>query len=289
MLNELLLHPVTESTFNAMLLNPPQALLLQGKRGMGKGFLASILASVILQCKPAQLTVQPYFLHIAPENDVIKIEQIRALKQFLQLKTTGRASIRRVVIIEDIMTMGDEAQNALLKMLEEPPADTVIILTSTTSSAVRPTVISRCQRIAILPPPKSLIQDYYKQKGYRQPEITKALAMSQGSIGLMHALLTNQNHPYLIHVQLAKDILTATEYQRLITIDRLAKDRLAIESLLEALSSICNVALQQASHASDVNKLKRWYRSIKAVDQASQSLRSKPSGKLLLTNLFLQL
>lgn len=289
MLNELLLHPVTKEALLAVAQSQPHAVLLRGKPGAGKGFTARVLAADVLGCLPDDLEKQPYFKPLVPDNGTISIEQVRELKQFLQLKTTGQAGIRRVVVLEDVMAMGDEAQNALLKLLEEPPADTMIILTSTYSTAVRPTVLSRSQVIAIQNPPQDMIVEYFQLQGSSQMSMNRALAISQGSVGLMQALLNNEEHPLLVHINLAKDILKDSVYQRLVRVDKLAKDRLAIEALLEALGSICNAAIQQAAKTNNTTNIKRWYRSLRAVDRANQALAYKPSGKLLLTDLFLQL
>ena len=59
----------------------------------------------------------------ATEKGSIAIEQIRALISFFQLKVPGKTKIKRVAIIQDADRMGLEAQNALLKALEEPPED----------------------------------------------------------------------------------------------------------------------------------------------------------------------
>ena len=289
MLNELLLHPVTREALLAIVQRQPHAVLLKGPRGSGKGFTATVLAADFLGCLPAELESQPYFLHILPENDSIKIEQVRELKQFMQLKTTGRAQIRRVVIIEDIMLMGDEAQNALLKLLEEPPADTILILTSTNSPVVRPTILSRVQTVVIQAPAEAQCEQYFVAKGYDPTDISKAYAVSRGAAGLLQALLDAQDHPLLEHIELAKQLLGASKFDRLSQVEKLSKDRAGIEALLEALNSICSAALQQTARANNLQKLQRWYRSLKAVDAATNALKSRPSNKLLLTNLFLEL
>lgn len=289
MLNEALLHPLTREALLAILQGQPHAILLRGGAGAGKGFIATLLAADILGCLPEDLSKQPYFLRIRSENDVIKIEQIRELKQFLQLKTTGTAEIRRLVIIEDAMLMGDEAQNAILKMIEEPPADTVLILTATNSGNLRPTIISRSQMITVQTPPKALTTEYFVEKGYDAKEVSKSLMISRGAIGLMQALLDSQDHPLSRQIELAKELLGADTYNRLIKVEALSKDRLGIEALLAAMTSICSTMLIQTAAANDRAKLERWYRTTSAVEAASQAFAFKPSAKLLLTDLFLQL
>lgn len=289
MLNELLLHPITQEALLAVVKAQPHALLLRGKSGSGKGYTASLVAADILGCLPQKLNIQPYFLRIPPDGDSIKIDQVRALKQFLQLRTAGPNQTRRVVIIEDIMVMTDEAQNALLKILEEPPQDTVLILTATHSLLVRPTILSRVQVVEILLPPNQQAAAYFESQGFTQDKVKKALAISQGAAGLSWALLNDTDHPLLEHITVAKEILAANTYERLCRADKLSKERTTVAALLEALNSICMAALHQTAQQNDSNKAKRWYKSLAAVDEANQGLARKPSNKLLLTNLFLQL
>ncbi len=86
---------------------------------------------------------------MAPENGLIKIERIRDLCGFLGMKPFEGKT--RAVIIADAQTMNPSAANALLKMLEEPPPQTVLILTAPEAADVLPTVVSRCRQIHFAP------------------------------------------------------------------------------------------------------------------------------------------
>ena len=80
---------------------------------------------------------------ISPEKGAIKIEQVRQLCQALSYPPYE--SDTRVVLLEDVHTMRAEAANSLLKTLEEPPADNLLILTADSSRELLPTIASRCQ------------------------------------------------------------------------------------------------------------------------------------------------
>jgi len=75
----------------------------------------------------------------------VRIGQIRALQNALRLRSTEGG--RRAAVIADAEWMNQEAQNALLRILEEPPPDTTLILVTTTSAGLLATVRSRCQRL----------------------------------------------------------------------------------------------------------------------------------------------
>ncbi|AAC07454.1 ATP-binding protein [Aquifex aeolicus] len=83
----------------------------------------------------------PDFVVIIPSGHYIKIEQIREVKNFAYVKPA--LSRRKVIIIDDAHAMTSQAANALLKVLEEPPADTTFILTTNRRSAILPTILSR--------------------------------------------------------------------------------------------------------------------------------------------------
>ena len=130
--------------------------LFAGPSGVGKKMIALGLAQVYLcperqnaqacgQC-PSCLKIQKQqsesvFL-LKPEGAQIKIDEVRALIDFLSLKSWHNG---QVVIIDGAETLNSQAANALLKSLEEPPESTLIFLITSTASALLPTVRSRCQ------------------------------------------------------------------------------------------------------------------------------------------------
>ncbi|MBI2036073.1 hypothetical protein HYT17_00335 [Candidatus Microgenomates bacterium] len=83
---------------------------------------------------------------IKPENS-IGIEEIRKLKITISLKPFK--SQTKAVVIEEAQKLTIEAQNALLKTLEEPPDHTIIVLTATNKELLLPTIVSRCQVIQL--------------------------------------------------------------------------------------------------------------------------------------------
>ncbi len=94
-------------------------------------------------CRKAALSIHPDLVEIIPQGESIRIEQIRHLqKEVIFAPLEGK---RRIVIIDRAESMGPSASNALLKILEEPPSHTVLLLSASTSSALLPTILSRCQ------------------------------------------------------------------------------------------------------------------------------------------------
>lgn len=142
----------------------PHAVLLTGKEGIGKGAFALEIAKILLcnarsddgrscgicaSCRKADLLIHPDLLVIRPDRNIIRIDQVRAIIEETTYRV--RKGHFRVVIIEDADRLGDEASNALLKVIEEPPEGNLFLLTSSRYYQILPTIRSRCCRIVLQP------------------------------------------------------------------------------------------------------------------------------------------
>lgn len=100
-------------------------------------------------CRKIQVDSHPDIIRMEPAGQYIRIAQIRELLGTLAMKPY-EAKLR-VVIISDAHAMNPEAGNALLKILEEPPESTILILTASGTADLLPTIVSRCQQIRFNP------------------------------------------------------------------------------------------------------------------------------------------
>lgn len=285
----LLLHTRTKEAIDAFLKAPTHAIMLVGPDGIGKGAVAFMLASKMLGLAEDVLHARQAFRHITPdEKNTISIEAVRSLQQFVKLKTTGRSTIRRVVLIEHADRMTTEAQNAFLKLLEEPPADTAIIITVAHITALLPTIRSRVQQLTITPPPKEvLMQAFSDQSGDRT---TQAYFLSGGLPGLMTALLAEDaTHPLVMSVAEAKQILQQPLFERLLHIEPLSKQKEQAISLCEALERIASAGLRQAADKDDATRLRKWHSILKESRAAKQAFQANGNTKLIMTNLLLHM
>ncbi|HEY7724038.1 MAG TPA: DNA polymerase III subunit delta' [Anaeromyxobacteraceae bacterium] len=193
------------------------AWLLAGPEGVGKGTAARTLAQALncergdgdacgacLPCRKIARGVHPDVLVLeeeramaragrweprggrAPSRDIV-VDQVRELvDRRLSLKRfEGR---RRVVVLDPADAMNPQAQNALLKTLEEPPADTVLLLVASRADALLPTVRSRCLRVPFAPLSDELVAARLEAAGRPREEARLAAALGGGSLGRALAL-----------------------------------------------------------------------------------------------------
>ncbi|SNZ06576.1 DNA polymerase-3 subunit delta' [Persephonella hydrogeniphila] len=177
-----------------------------------------------------ELNPHPDILVISPDRE-IKIDQIRKITDFLKLKG------KKVAIIEKAEKMNVEASNALLKTLEEPPENSMIILTTSNLNALLPTIISRCKKIRFKPLKKEEIQQILSLKGVEEKNIKTAIALSDGSMCIPEIIL---NRPNLF--KYAKDLFTVLSIDELhpegiISLGEIL-DRLEVEEVKEVLDIV---------------------------------------------------
>jgi DNA polymerase-3 subunit delta' len=160
----------------------PHSLLLCGTKGMGKAIFARQLAEFLLcehprihndipkicgYCKPCLLLkahTHPDLFRVEPaeEGKQIAIDQIRQLIEFCTL--TANYGRHQIIILNPAEAMNQNAANSLLKLLEEPPKSTMLLLISHRPSALLATIRSRCQRFDFSRPDKTVAHDWLTQK-----------------------------------------------------------------------------------------------------------------------------
>jgi DNA polymerase-3 subunit delta' len=132
-------------------------------------------------CRKIMREQHPDIIWVKPAGPFIKIDQIRSLCQTLAMKPY-EASMR-VVILTDAQAMNPSAGNALLKILEEPPVRTILILVATHTSDLLPTVVSRCQHIRFKPITKKNLKSILVRDHDVPPEEAAVIAaMAGGSL-----------------------------------------------------------------------------------------------------------
>ncbi|MEB4590354.1 DNA polymerase III subunit delta' [Candidatus Thiothrix sp. Deng01] len=160
------------------------ALLATGEEGCGNEmFLRSLAQSLLClhptadggacnQCRSCQVfaaQAHPDFISVTllEDKQSILIEQIRELNYFLSLSRSY--SPRRVAIIAPADRMNVNAANSLLKSLEEPAADTHLLLLTAQPAVLLPTIRSRCQEVRLPPPPRQTALTWLQTQELQNP------------------------------------------------------------------------------------------------------------------------
>ena len=189
----------------------PHALLFTGIEGVGKRMTALTFAMACncmnakqgtqhqdtasnpclhcRSCRKIKSGNHPDIIFIKPSGPFIRINQIRSLCHTLGMKPYEAR--QRVVIISEAQAMNPEAGNALLKVLEEPPERTLLILTALQTSDLLPTIVSRCQLIRFNPiSPKNIAGFLVGKKGLAPSDAMILATLANGS--LSKAILMDQ-------------------------------------------------------------------------------------------------
>ena len=211
----------------------PQALLLYGPHGAGKGQLAAALAAVLLCERPDAAGsacgacaacgwlargTHPDCLVVEPEAPTeskgegkgeagrardITVGQIRELNRALALSPHGGRA--RAVLIRPAEALNPAAANALLKTLEEPPPGTHFLLTSHSPGRLLPTVLSRCQKTRVPLPDTAAANAWLAARGVESPG--ELLAEAGGAPLLAMAYAHARERRELSLAALARDAL----------------------------------------------------------------------------------
>jgi len=239
------------------------------------------------------------------KSNLISVDEIREqLVSDVEIKPYQGS--KKVYIVPDAEMMNEQAQNALLKTLEEPPEYAVIILLVANADLMLPTLLSRSIKLPLAPLPdqvieEKLIKDYYIQK-YRTSSIVK---FARGNLG--RAIEMSENDDFIEDKNTASDIMkkvVKTEsYQWKDWIDELSKDKVRLpfflglfmdwyRDILMAKSGAGRERLMFADEESVITEEAGEYDyeglkyCIEAIEDAQAKVRANVKLSLVLENLF---
>jgi DNA polymerase-3 subunit delta' len=248
----------------------PGSMLFTGEEGIGKKLFALELAKALncrqrigieacdecSSCKRISRSTFPPFTSdddnkeriiwsehadlamVRPHKQIIRVKPMRELEREANFRPFEGAA--RVFIVEDADTMNDQASNALLKTLEEPPITSHLILTTCNPTALLATIRSRCQVIRFAPIPADEVERFLIEEKNVDAEDARLLARTaQGSIGraLAGDIATYRDRRDMMLGVLRALTLTNDRVELLHSAEDLAaaKDRQEFEHRLEAL------------------------------------------------------
>ena len=196
----------------------PHAIMLSGPEGLGKSLLARRMSGGLLcqadqdwpcgGCRSCQVLrggAHPDRVHLGPEegSDVIKVDQVRALIQTLSLTRT--LAPQKVAVIDPADHLNRNAANALLKTLEEPLGDAVILLTVSQASRLPATINSRCRVLKLSQPQAVEAIDWLKENTAASDALASEALEAAGGLPLL-ALNLLQDDGLEDYRKLARDL-----------------------------------------------------------------------------------
>lgn len=231
------------------------AYLFVGPEAVGKTWLAeNFMSSLICEhstklpcgkCLPCQQLEKKIHSDVhcvakLPDKNFITVDQIRDLRKKLELASFLNSY--KIALIDNAELMNSEASNALLKTLEEPNPDVVVLMTAQDENLVLPTISSRSQIIRLYPVAINEIYDYLISLGAKRGEALKIARLSKGRPGLAITLFKSKEflREYENKIKELTDFAKNPIFEKFdfIQNDLDFKDKHEMSNLLETLESI---------------------------------------------------
>lgn len=218
----------------------PHAILLCGEKGLGKKTFARLVAQTFLcesenapcnACETCHKIESKNHVDIEQISEFTRpnsfpVDKVREIKKTAYL-SPNEAKVR-VFILANADCMGVQAQNALLKIIEEPPQTAMFILTAQNREKMLETVRSRCVSIPIMPVEETVAKDFVK-KLYPDNELVDMLSQTfSGNIGAIIEAVSDKDSVEQINYahEIIKSLVQGDEYKTLVLLSKLKKDKM---------------------------------------------------------------
>jgi len=273
-----LLHQTVQLSIDSYIKKPSHSLLLVAPDGTGKYFIAQWIAN--------RLNLEMLTISVAEDKKLISIDQIKLLY------TQTRTGSPLAMIIRDAHRMSVDAQNAFLKLLEEPPENTYFILTAHSLDQVLQTIRSRCQIISVPSPSTDDIQVYVTNNNLydvKPDQLKPLLATTRGQFGTIHQLITDNDErtKHLETAGEAKQFYSGSPYERFALLQHHSFDPQWARALLNILAIILETLLHQS--APDTTRVAKLTEQAKLIDTTASSLAVSGNPKIHLSRLAVSL
>ena len=277
----------------------PHSVLICGEAGCGSGYCARLLAADLLQCDPAAEDgdararrvlegCDPDCIEVEGEgvSGQIRVDRIREVRTAAQQTSLGGE--RRVVIVYGAEDLGAPSANALLKILEEPPAGVFFLITARSAAGVMATIRSRCSAVHLSAPPPEACAAELRRAGIAPADADLLAGVWQGRIGAALACAKGERRT-LFDAAFAgcRCVAEADAYGLMKLFVPYEKDREGLQTLLADMVQIlsgCFAGLACCPAGSDAA-----VPAIRTILDAAARLRGNGNARLVLTALCLQL
>ena len=258
------LHPASEKMLVAVTNNLPQSLLLTSDSGVGLGTISKYIAN-LRGVKPTVILPEKDD-KIDLEKGIINVDIMRRLYDETRTKTAGE----RIIIIDYAERMTGQAQNAFLKLLEEPGDGVYFILVSHSLSKLLPTILSRTENLNIKPITTSQSEEMLDSLSVTdKTKRSQLLFLASGLPAELVRLTTDEKYfnQMCLLVRDARELLRGTAYQKLLIAHRYKDNRDQVLQLLSTSAKILKQSIisnPQIDAINHVEKLLETYEHIEA-------------------------
>ena len=267
--NDELKYELSEAMKNRSL---PHAVIIEGEKGVGKRTLASVLAAyavctssgerpcgVCAGCLKAAKNIHPdIFTADGAVSGGLNIETVRRIRADAYIKPNEAPA--KVYILLNCEKMLQPAQNAFLKVLEEPPENVMFIMTALSSANLLQTVRSRSRIMTLYPPTVAeAIETLKKLRPDVPPEVISQSAVDcGGNIGASLELIASGGEEEKKAAEdIFRAILQTSEYDLLLETGRIAQNRAFAVAVLDRMCSLSGECVRAAFDAADAGTLAR--------------------------------
>ena len=233
----------TDKVSHAYIINGPDK---SGKRMLAEAFAAALqceekgceACGTCHSCKQAEGRNQPDIIYVGHEKpNTISVDDIRTqVNNDIVIKPYG--SRYKVYIVDEAEKMNVQAQNALLKTIEEPPAYAVILLLTTNADAFLPTILSRCVTLNIKAVPDEQIKKFLMRR-YQVPDYQAdvCVAFAQGNVGKAIQLASSEDFNELkaATLQLMKRVKEIDLYEMTEAVRQIGEYKLQINDYFDLM------------------------------------------------------
>lgn len=269
----------TKKEIDLYITKPSPVLLLTGPEGTGKQIVTdSIIDNIFQISTPGEKALS--LIDMNRNDSPVTIEEIRDLKNKLKYVESG-TNVTRVIVIRNIDKINDQAQNSLLKLLEDTPKNTLFIINASLLNKVINTIQSRSMIIRIVNP---TINEY--QNFYNTDKLASYFIMSDGRSRFIDELVKDSSGDFLETVNIAKKYVSSDSFGKLIISDEITKKHdinLFIFGLIQIYRSLIK-------NTSDKARIEKFNDNLKSLADSQEFLLvSNPNIKLLMTRLAINL
>ena len=280
-----LMNALTEKWVNAFIERPSSTLLIECTNDSQSG---DILAEHICRALAKDSHVPIVHLRVNDDKKSIGIEDVRQLQKSFQLKANTDSKYTRFVIINDASLLTLEAQNTLLKLMEELPEKTVLIIVADNTQSLLETVKSRCFTIPVLPITELQATNYGAQNSYTFASVKKAYLLSEGYSSSFIRLLNDEHDSLYELVDIAKKFVSDSIFERQILLQTLASTK-SIYTYTEFTQALKLTAKSGMRFAKTNDSKTHWKNILQAVLKSDEQVDRNVSEKLALLSLSVSL